>query len=445
MKTPIVDFVEHYKKSGVLRFHMPGHKGKRLIGCEENDITEISGADVLYSAGGIISESQKNAAELFGSAATFYSAEGSTLAIKAMLALVCENVFGRRPRVLAGRNAHKAFVYGCALLDIDADWIYGESADICECNITPEMLEKRLADYKSLPDAVFLTSPDYLGNELDIKRIAEVCDNFNIPLLVDNAHGAYLRFLESNRHPINLGAAMCCDSAHKTLPVLTGGAYLHISEKGREYIDSAERCLSIFASTSPSYLILQSLDMCNKQLSFGYASKIQKCAKRLDALKEELRLNGFSFIGSEPLKLTVNAKAIGYSGMQLAEILRSRKIECEFSDENYVVFMFTPNNSQKDFAVLKKALLGVEKRPAKSTENVILKPSQRVITIREAVLSKSETVSIENAIGRVCATPTVSCPPAVPIVVSGEEITKNSVEIFKLHGIEKADVVKGAY
>ena len=125
MTTPIADFVKAYAKRGVSRFHMPGHKGRSVIGCEGLDITEISGADVLYSPDGIIAESENNASRLFGSAHSFYSTEGSTLAIKAMLALIKKSApVGRRTKVLAARNVHKAFIYACALLDIDAEWIY---------------------------------------------------------------------------------------------------------------------------------------------------------------------------------------------------------------------------------------------------------------------------------------------------------------------------------
>ena len=142
MTTPIADFVKSYAQREISRFHMPGHKGKEMLGCERLDITEIDGADVLYSAGGIIDESECNASELFGTKHSFYSTEGSSLAIKAMLALIKKRTpAGKRTTVLAARNVHKAFIYACALLDIDAEWIYpSQFSHLCECNITPEEL-----------------------------------------------------------------------------------------------------------------------------------------------------------------------------------------------------------------------------------------------------------------------------------------------------------------
>ena len=144
MKTPIFDFVKQYAASEISRFHMPGHKGiSSALGCEPLDITEVNGADVLYSPCGIIAESEKNATSLFETAHTFYSAEGSSLAIKAMLALATEITGSReRPLILAARNAHKAFLYACALLDLDVEWLYpGEESHLCSCILSAEDVE----------------------------------------------------------------------------------------------------------------------------------------------------------------------------------------------------------------------------------------------------------------------------------------------------------------
>ena len=193
MTTPIFDFVKAYSDRKSVRFHMPGHKGVCQLGCEAFDITEISGADVLYSADGIIQESENNLSSLYGTSHSFYSTEGSTLAIKAMLALVSERVGEERPLILAARNVHAAFVCASALLDLDVRFIYPEDgAHLCACLISADDLEReiRLSDRK--PSAVYLTSPDYLGNIQDIGALARVCKSHDIPLLVDNAHGAFI-------------------------------------------------------------------------------------------------------------------------------------------------------------------------------------------------------------------------------------------------------------
>ena len=444
MKTPIIDFVEKYKEAKESRFHMPGHKGKSFLGIEALDITEIDGADVLYSADGIIEESEDHASSLFGTAHTFYSAEGSTLAIKAMLSLVSQEKNGEKPLILAGRNAHKAFLYGAALLDLEIEWLYPEPfAHLCGCEITAEILERKLTEMERKPCAVYITSPDYLGHIADIHALADVCKQNDIPLLVDNAHGAYLHFLEESRHPIALGASMCCDSAHKTLPVLTGGAYLHISKDApKNHLENARNMLALFASTSPSYLILQSLDRVNAYLSDDYPSRLALCIRKLDAVKAKLSEKGFAPEESEPLKLVLHASKYGYTGEQMALHLKKSHIIPEFYDGEYLVLMVTPENSSLDFARLATAFDGLKPKKSLPLPTFVLKEGIRRMSVREAMLGAQEIVPIKKAVGRICAAPTVSCPPAVPIVISGEEITEEAAEIFRFYGIEKISVVK---
>lgn len=436
MTTPIYDFVKKYTEGDSVRFHMPGHKGRGVLGCERLDITEIQGADVLYSAEGIIEESERNLTSLYGTAHSFYSTEGSTLAIKAMLALVSEREGNERPLILAARNVHTAFIKACALLDLDAEFIYPEeNSHLCACNITPADVESAITSAKRKPRAVYLTSPDYLGNLQDIKGIADLCKKQGIPLLVDNAHGAYLRFLSEDMHPITLGAAMCADSAHKTLPVLTGGAYLHISPDYPEFAVKARWALSLFASTSPSYLTLCSLDLCNKRLSEDYPEKINDLVNKTLQIKAKIAELGIETAESEPLKIVIK------QGERLSAHLRARGIEPEFSDGDYTVLMLTPENSSADISRLLAAL---ESYTPVSEEREVPTPKkhQAKVSIREAILSPFESIPVSESPGRICASPTVSCPPAVPIVISGEIITDEDIKLFEYYGIKTVNVVK---
>ena len=189
---------------------------------------------------------------------------------------------GKRPVLLAARNAHKALLYAAALLDFDIRWLWPAPEDtgaLCSCPVTVQALStalEELAGQGRTPFGVYLTSPDYLGGMQDIAALSAVCDAHGVPLLVDNAHGAYLRFLPGEPlHPIALGAAMCCDSGHKTLPVVTGGAYLHLGKNAPIQDEAAVRnALALFGSTSPSYHILQSLDKCNQVISEGYPMRL---------------------------------------------------------------------------------------------------------------------------------------------------------------------------
>ena len=443
IRTPVWDFVNDYIKRNKSRFHMPGHKGKRIIGCEGRDITEIEGADVLYSACGIINESENIASELFNTAHSYYCTGGSTLAIYAMLSLVRDN--DKRTTILAARNVHKAFINACAILDYDVDWIMGENfSHICQCKLSPEIVNDAIKKSENKPSAVYVTSPDYLGSIQDIEGISRICRDYNIPLLVDNAHGAYLGFLEKSLHPIHLGATMCCDSAHKTLPALTGAAYLHISKDApTEYIKNARTKLSIFASTSPSYLILQSLDKVNEYLFTKIRRDIKKCIKTTNEMKNYISSRGFFVCETEPLKIVINALKSGYTGFELAQHLRKNKIEPEFCDNDFLVLMVTPKNTKKDFKRLKSAFLNISPKPEINPIHInnLITP-KKALSIRDAVFSDSEWIDIYDAGGRICASPTVSCPPAVPIALSGEVIEKDMISLFKYYNINQVMVIK---
>lgn len=443
MNTPICDFVRAYAQSDALRLHMPGHKGTDILGAERLDITEIAGADVLYAAEGIIRESEDNATELFGTQKTVYSAEGSSLAIRGMLFLALQYAkqTHRRPLIAAGRNAHKTFVTAAALLDMEVDWLYAEQQNLLSCRITPAVLESYLQEND--PMAVYVTSPDYLGNTVDIAALSAVCHAHNVLLLVDNAHGAYLRFLSIDRHPITLGADLCCDSAHKTLPVLTGGAYLHIAKGAPQFFfEQAEEALSLFASTSPSYLILQSLDAANAYLANGYRERLQTFVQTVNALKDTLREKGYELVGDEPLKLTLQPKAYGYTGMALAALLEKRGIVCEFADTDHITFMLTPETGETGVKRLKSALLSIEPRPPVEIRPPEMTKPQTALSMYDALFSNAVTLPVTQCVGRVLATPTVSCPPAVPIVVCGEVISKAVIDAFAYYGIDICKVVK---
>ncbi len=451
MNTPIVDFVRAYAERAPLRLHMPGHKGASLLGFEAYDITEIAGADSLYEADGIIRESERNASLLFG-CPTYYSTEGSSQCIRAMLYLIMLHAKEQgvdRPLILAGRNAHKTFLSAVGLLDTDVEWLYPEHEHgYLDCPVSPLGLTDALVQLETegrLPTAVYLTSPDYLGNMVDIEGLAAVCHGFGVLLAVDNAHGAYLKFLSPSLHPMDLGADLCCDSAHKTLPVLTGGAYLHIdAHLSLSLRSQAKQALALFGSTSPSYLILQSLDAVNALLAnHGYAASLTETAKRVEACRIKLHGHGLhSPANDEPLKLTLYPHHFGYTGIEVAQYLRDHGIECEFADPDHVVLMFTPAITEGDTERLTEVLLSLPRRaPLLLCPPPLVRP-ERVLSVREALLSPAETLPVSECVGRVLAAATVGCPPAVPIVVSGERIDDGAVECFGYYGIETCSVVK---
>ncbi len=475
ISTPVYDFVQKYNADSSARFHMPGHKGQGFLGCEGLDITEISGADVLSESLGILGESQQNASMLFRTGATYYSAEGSSLSIKTMLMVARmawqekrsskeqKNLLNqsgtetKRPWILAARNIHRAMVDACALLDLDIEFLPVEQQNgICSILVECKAVKKYLEKCQELPIGVYLTSPDYLGVQSDISGIAQICHEYQLPLLVDNAHGSYLAFLKESQHPIALGADICCDSAHKTLPVLTGGAYLHLSkEAAQRYSVYVPKAFSVFASTSPSYLILQSLDLCNSYLSGEYKEKLEKCIEKIKNIQQKMLKRGIPVMDSEPLKIVLDTGANGYSGYEIAEEMRrsiwengQRRIhgmECEYADNQYLVLMITPENREEDFLCLEQwienTILQKKKTPLKQVFAFSKEVPERAMTIRQAVFFASEEIAIDKACGRILAQETISCPPAIPIGISGEVITKEMIEVFRFYGMEKISVV----
>ena len=445
MNTPICDFIRRYTGEDILRLHMPGHKGVPLLGWESWDITEVEGADGLYEAEGIILESEENAGQLFG-ARTLYSTEGSSQCIRAMVylaALYARSCGEKTARILAGRNAHKTFLSAAALSGVEVDWLWGTGDSYLSCPVTAAEVRTVLDAAEVLPTAVYLTTPDYLGNTVDVASIVEVCHARGVLLLVDNAHGAYLRFLRPSRHPVDLGADLCCDSAHKTLPGLTGTAYLHIADKAPAIFgERARDAMALFGSTSPSYLLLASLDAVNRYLADGYSEKLAEFIPLAEATKSRLVAHGWTLAGDEPLKITICTKTFGYTGRQTADLLLENNIVCEFSDPDHLVIMLTPEVGAAGLLRLETALLSVPRKIPLTEEMPRLSCAVRAMSVREAMMSPCETVPAGESVGRVLAAASVGCPPAVPIVVCGEMIDETAVACFAYYGVETVTVVR---
>ena len=444
MNTPIADFVRAYASSGTARMHMPGHKGSPILGCEALDITEIQGADALYEARGIIAESEANASALFRSGKTLYSTEGSSQCIRAMvyLAVTCRRKEAS-PLILAARNAHKSFLYALALTGADVCWMFGgEERTVCSCRITPGELRKeleRLSREKTLPAAVYITSPDYLGTQADLPGLAEVCRACGVPLLVDHAHGAYLSFSDPPQDPLTAGADICCQSAHKTLPVLTGGAYLHLAKNAPpSFFDNARAAMELFGSTSPSYLILQSLDLCNRLLADrDWKEKLKETADRMEKLRTGLRSEGWEVLRTDPMRLTIRC-----DGYAAAARLRKAGIEPEYAERDYLVMMVTPFNEEENLIRTARALGRNDLQCEEAVPALWKDKPVAVCSPRKALFSRQERVPAEVAEGRVCGSPSISCPPAVPIAVAGEMIGRQEIELFKRYNIQDVYVLK---
>ena len=432
---PLTRFLEQYTASGTLRGHMPGHKGKPPQGfaamqaAYEWDITEIDGADSLFEAEGILREGECFTAQLYGTADCCWSAGGSTLCIQAMLA----KMQAEHRKIVAARTVHRSFLNACALLGLEVTWVFPRSGGMLAGQYMQEDFAaalRKIAE-EGASACLYVTSPDYCGNLQDIPALAAICRKFGARLLVDHAHGVHRAFLAGCRHPIAEGADFCCESAHKMLPALTGAALLHCSEPcGMEM----KQHMQLFGSTSPSYLVMQSIEASMHWLADGGISAIRSCAEAAAGLRE--RLPQYSFSGQDPLHLTISA-----DGIRLAAALREKGIECEYADQTCLVLLLSPVWSAAEFAYLESVLASC--RPEAPRQLPPLpSPPEQVISLREAALAEWECVPVREAVGRICGRVQVPCPPAVPILVSGERITAPWAEFAEYCGISQLAVMK---
>lgn len=454
--TPLYSALLAHAGLGRASFHTPGHKGRGEAADWEAfalDLTELPDTGSLYDGGDSIEESERLAARAFGAARTLYSAGGCTLCIQTMLLLGA----GPGGRVIMARNAHRSAVNAAVLLGLDPVWVWpGADGRI------PPAEAKRLLSRERDVRAMYITSPDYRGILSDIPALAGICRRFGVPLLVDNAHGSHLGAF--GRHPLALGAFMTADSAHKTLPVLTGGAMLHLSPEaaacgGGEMLP--KEAMALFGSTSPSFPVLASLDLaqdwwrregpaaCRRTAGAvaGMRALLGQAAESADPLRDPLRLT-LSFTPER-------TRRFGVDGSGAAAYFRRRGCEPELADAGTVVFLPTPANTDEELDRLFRSLVGLcrgeaagekgGRGPSRSlslTEVVSLPPAERVLSPREAVLRPAAEVPVGDAVGRVCARTVCPCPPGVAAVIPGERVGPEAAGLLEAGGYTRLSVLR---
>ncbi|WRS27270.1 aminotransferase class I/II-fold pyridoxal phosphate-dependent enzyme [Oscillospiraceae bacterium MB08-C2-2] len=439
--TPLREALEEYLAKDFSRLHMPGHKGLPLYPFGETfryDVTEVEGTDSLYQASGAIAETEKRFSALYGTAASLLSAGGSTLCIQAMLALAV----GAGGKVIAARNAHIAAVSAMALLDIQPVWVsprYDEAYSFLGA-VEPAAVAAALAEN---PDAkaVYITSPSYFGILSDIPTLAALCHSKGVFLLVDNAHGAHLPFVKRNLHPIAQGADLCCDSLHKTLPVLTGGALLHIGNP--RFVAGAKAAMALFGSTSPSYLIMLSMDAALPYLEQKAAGDFAALVQRTASLQRLARARGF-FIPDEPCdptRLTIGFGEVGMTREAFSRHLREYKIEPEYLSHNMAVLLPAPQSPLRDWGRLYRMLDVVSPAPSLTFAPPPTLP-QRACSLREAVFAPKESIPVDAALGRVAGELYAPCPPGVPLAVAGEILDEFALYCLKSAGLLHVNVLQ---
>lgn len=418
---PLYNALAAHQKLKRSSFHTPGHKCSGIIkpNLLNLDLTELPDTDALFEANGAILESEKNLAEIFGAERTLISAGGCSLAIMAMIRLAAQN----GGKLICGRNIHRSAVNAMALLGAEPIWILPKNGGCFTGRIEANDIRRALAENTNIC-GVYITSPTYYGEISDVKAVSEVCREYDIPLLVDNAHGSHLRFLSEDIHPLTLGASMTACSVHKTLPVLTGGALLNINDA--RFADGAKEAMSLFASTSPSYPIMASIDLCADYMINGGADEYRQLEPVIADIKQSANELGIIQPDGlcDPLRIAINTSQLGISGEAAGEHFRSMGVEPEFTDSENAVFICTPYNSERDLSRLKNAIFSLNKLEKdfipKGVREIFL--PQKAISLRDAMLAKSEFVLRDEAVGRISADTACPCPPGIPIYMPGEII-----------------------
>ncbi len=465
MSAPILDKFNEFNKRRNFPFHMPGHKGRREFIPDDLfsfDITEINGFDNLHKPEGIIAESQKLCAELFGADYSFYLVNGSTSGIMAAITALCK----RGDKIIVARNCHKSVYNGIILsgavpVYVMPDYTFLGTSGV----ISLEDFEEVLRENPDVKAAV-ITSPNYEGLCSDIKSIASILHKKNIPLIVDEAHGAHFAF--SDRFPdtaLSLGGDIVIQSLHKTLPVLTQCSVLHIKS---DIVDrnKVAQAVSMFTSTSPSYIFMSVIDNCQDILSRKAKELFKNYTDNLDCFYDDAGdlktikiltksdiIDGTSAFDNDFGKII--ALIDNKNVISVEKSLRKYyNINVEMHGMRHILFMTSFCDTRENFFVLKNALREIdclflsdfsEKNNYCFENRKILNENAEtdkpvcVMSPFEAFYSKYERVAFEDSMGLVSGEFIIPYPPGIPVVVPGELITARLIEkirLFQKSGVE---------
>lgn len=448
--------LEKYFNENYLPMHMPGHKRNiKLLGEKlpyKIDITEIEGFDDLHHPEGIIKEIEEKAKKIYKSKKSFILVNGSTCGILAGI----RSVVNYGDKVLVARNSHKSVYNAIEVNCLNPIYVlpkidkYGINKNV-EANDIEKILKKN-KDIK----LVIITSPTYEGVLSDIKAIVNIAHKYKVPVLVDEAHGAHLKFMEnSNFEALNCGADIVIQSLHKTLPALTGTAILHIKgDLVKE--EDVRRELSIFETSSPSYILISSIDECldliernGKKLFLDYQENLKyfynetKTLKKLKVLGNEL-LNNNNKKNIEEIekklygfgKIVVITKNTNITGKELSDILRKDyKIEVEMASTYYIIAMTSICDNKESFQRLLNALKEIDLKLEEVEDNKVyykIQLPKKEMTINEALESENfKLENFKNLEGKISKEYIFAYPPGIPIITPGEVFDKNIINIIE--------------
>ena len=426
-----------YERADCARFHMPGHKGRGLAGFWREelplwDVTELSNTDNLHAPRGAIACAQKSMAEAYGAKASFFVVNGATNAVQAMILALDDS-----DTLLMARDCHRSVINGAALRGIETRFIappYDEEHGLLGM-VTPEDLNCALTQTHAT--AALITSPNAYGFCADVKGLAEAAHFHGALLLVDGAHGAHYPF--SDALPKGLGgiADLFAHSQHKTMDALTQAASLHLGEC-RISEDRVRRALAMTETTSPSYLLMASLDwsvfMARRRDWTGQVRRCIALEERIESIDGLTALHGpdgFGIDERDRTRLVIDVTKRGYTGYEAQAFLEKNGVYIEMADARRLVLITTPSDDPAWYERLLEALSALPKRkPAviqNSNEKIIFSGNAQRASIREATFAPSEQIPLKQAKGRTASEPVGVYPPGLALVMPGEAFDNRAV------------------
>ena len=429
-------------------FHMPGHKlSNQLIDMNmvKIDVTEVEGTDNLHNPSGIIYEAQERAANTFGADKTYFLVNGSTGGIISAISSICKP----KDQILIARNSHKSVYNAILINNLDPIYIYPHMIDKNGLlgGINPSDVEKKLKDNPRIK-LVVLTSPTYEGFVSDIEKIANIVHKYNKIIMVDEAHGSHFKFNDYfPKTSLELGVDMVVQSAHKTLPSLTQSAMLHVKGKNID-TNNLQNQLSIFQTSSPSYILMNSLDNCRElidtrgeELFDKYVKELVKLRHTLKTNLKKLKLINEDIIGKEYIydfdrsKIVIDCTETNVVGTKLDQILRDEySIQVELSGINHIICMTSICDSEYGFNKLVDALIEIDnklrKTPMIDKKYDIIYNTQAIYNPMEISIKNKAKLLLKDSVGKISGDFVIPFPPGIPLIIPGEVITDKSIKLI---------------
>lgn len=447
----LIKGLKNYQEENCTRFHMPGHKGKKkqleeiINNIPGFDVTEVEGTDNLHKPVDIINKTQKEISEIYGTIKSYILVNGTTGGI--ISAIMSSAKPGEK--ILIQRNSHKSIFSSAILGDLEIEYIhpvYSEELAL-DLGMSIDDLEEKLKNDTNIK-ALILPYPSFYGVCINIKKVAEIVHKYNRILIIDEAHGSHLRFVDDLPNPAeSLGADIVIQSTHKTLPALTQSSVLHVCSN-RVNKDRLEKLLSIIQSSSPSYVLMASVENAIKYMNNkGYNDlkqniDIVRC-KSKEAIQKGIKvitketLKKYGELDFDETKVLIGMSHIGITGNELEKILRKKyKIQVEMSDMFYINAFITSSDDKNDIEYLFDSVIDIYESMSKDYKekdnlNNKLPKTESAMSIRQAFYSDSMMIDLDESINKVSADFVIPYPPGIPVLCPGERINNDIINTLK--------------